>query len=85
MWWSALRMVAVVGESAPAITVAIGKPSEGHPSAAAPCASRNSMRFRFEDGAAGAHTALTAVFLTRLAAHAPASQDAAILTVVLEH
>ena len=43
------------------------------------------MRFRSEDGAAGAHTALTAVFLTRVAARAPASQDAAVWTVAMEH
>lgn len=42
------------------------------------------MQFRSEDGAASAYTALTAVFLTRLVAHAPASLAAAVWTVVLE-
>lgn len=42
------------------------------------------MRFWSEDGAAGAHTALTTVFGACLTVHAPALQAAAVLTVVME-
>lgn len=42
------------------------------------------MRFRSEDGAAGAHAALAAFFLTCLAADVPVSQTATVLAVAME-